>query len=255
MAAAWTRLPTPWAGPAGAAPPCRSSSQRRLQRRALSIEDGVTLTGSPGSASGRSSDSERRPHHSSGCAPGTPARASSASSAAAARRRPGAASGATTAVRSSATSAASVNARGGRPAGTSSCSSIRSAPPSSAPGRCPGTGGLAVITTPARSAGPVPSASASASVGPGSSASRRRSVPRGSVGPGPFGLPGSGGPGSSGSSGPGSGPSGGVSPGRGPGRASSARKRLGCSSPSAPPTPADATAVTTNRRRARVVAT
>src|SRR5690606_30975650 len=87
IAAACTRLPTPWATLAGGAPPCRSNSHRRPHLSADSMLDGLTRTGSPASASGRSSDSGTNPHHSSGCAPFTPAFANRANATAALRRR------------------------------------------------------------------------------------------------------------------------------------------------------------------------
>ena len=88
IAAACTRLPIALRRrrPA-AAPPCRSSSQRRLHRSALSIVDGVTLTGSPGSTSGRSSDSGGSPHQLSGSRAGHPGGGEPGQLAAAAARR------------------------------------------------------------------------------------------------------------------------------------------------------------------------
>ena len=284
IAAACTRLPTPCAGPAGAAPPCRSSSQRRLHRSALSIEDGVTLTGSPSSTSGRSSESGRSPHHSSGMGAGhagggEPGELGGRGAPPAGRR-----SGATTAVRSSATSAARVSARGGRPTGhlvalgvvtrrrpLGVTSSRRAPAPAagavavgwSAVRTCVRRGlrrrplavrhrhgvGPAVCGRPESAAGLPGSSRAGACVG-ASGAGLAVGLAAGPRGPGLGRV----GPGSRGRRGRGRRRVVGAA-GLGPGRASSARKRLGCSSPSEPPTLAEATAVTISRRRARVAAT
>ena len=123
----WTRVPATAGRESPSRPPYRSSIQRSEQVPSASTLDGERVSGPADSDHrGISELGATRPYHWSGCAPGTPASASSASmSAAAFARSVGVSVAAHTSARNSATSDDSDSTRR-RPGSTGSSSSISS---------------------------------------------------------------------------------------------------------------------------------